>query len=228
MRQTTFIFPAPDYNGIAATQNITTATGGYAVLNGDLTNYPQALNQSGGVRAAFPGIQRTIGVFSTGNLSAVVFYASGLDLRGAVITASFAGATGGSSAATDSFATFTAEFHVLNSFSCTSAATSNFTIGTGATGATNWKQMDGFIAPFNVTVSVVTATAAAVTIQDTPGNPNTASSPTVFSHATLVSVTANQQSNYTSPVQWVRGIVSTNSATGVGSTIYIQQSGSGN
>ena len=226
MRQTTFIFPAPDYNGIAATQNITTATGGYAVLNGDLTNYAWAQNQSGAVRAAFPGIQRTIGVFSTGNLSAVVFYASGLDLRGAVITASFAGATGGSSLASQAFATFTVEFHVLNSFSCTSAATSNFTIGTGATGCTNWTETDTFINPFSIQGTVVTPTAAAVTPQNTVGNPNTSSSPTTFDHATG-SLTANTQFQYSAPVPFVRYIVTTNSATGAGSTLSYQQSGNG-
>lgn len=226
MRPVIFSFPAPAYNGIAATQNITTVTGGYVTLNGSLTNYPQALNQSGGVRATFPGIQRTIGVFSTGNLSAVIFYASGLDLRGAVITASFAGATGGSSSATDAFATANVEFAVVNCLFTTAAATSLFTAGTGATGCTNWVQTDGFIAPFNVAGTVVTGTIAAVTPQSTAGNPNTSSAPTVFNHATGT-VTANTQFSYTTPVPWVRFVVSTNTASGAGSTLTYQQSGNG-
>jgi hypothetical protein len=226
MRPTTFTFPAPDYNGIAATQNITTSTGAYIVLNGDLTNYPSELDSSGSVRATFPGIQRTIGVFSTGNLSAVVFQASGLDLRGAVITASFVGPSGGSSAATDAFATFTVEFNVINVLFTTAAATSVFTVGTGATGATNWVQTDTFITPFSVQGTVVTGTVASATPQSTAGNPNTSSAPAVFNHPTGA-LTANTQFTYTSPVPWTRYIVTTNSATGVGSTLIYQQAGNG-
>lgn len=223
-----FSYPAPDYNAIAATQNITTATGAYVTLNGVLSNYPVTANMynPGSTFAVMPGIQRTIGVFSTGTLTGVVFFASGVDTNGRVVTASFAGASGGSSAATDSFATFTAEFHKVNVLFCTSAATSNFTFGYGATGSTRWVTMDGYENPFSVTVGVITATGQAVTIQDTPNNPNTATSPTVFSHATLVTVTANAQSNYTYPVRFVRGIVTT--GTGESSnitTISVQQAG---
>jgi len=103
MRQVTYSFPAPDYNGIAATQSWTTSTGSYVVING--ADYSQAIQGTTGQNtdrfAVLPGIQRTIGVFSTGNLSSVVFYASGLDTNGRVVTASFVGATGGSNHASN-------------------------------------------------------------------------------------------------------------------------------
>ena len=226
MRQVSFSYPASTYNAIAATQNITTSTGGYVALNGNYAFYPGGVYGQVPTYAVVPnGIQRTIGVFSTGQLQSVVFYASGLDTSGRVVTASFAGASGGSSSATDAFATFTAEFAVVNALFCTSAATSMFTVGVGATGSTRWVMMDAFKNPFNVSLSVITATIAAVTIQDTPNDPNTTSSPTAFNHSTLATVTVSAQSNYAYPVRFVRGIVTTNTASGVGSTIAIQQAG---
>lgn len=229
MRPVSFSYPGADYNAIAATQSWTTSTGAQVILNGDLTRQNSSVTVDPTQRfAIFPGIQRTIGIFSTGQLQTVVFYASGLDTAGNVVTASFVGPSGGSSSATDAFATFTAEFSRVNYIYATAAATSAFTVGTGATGSTRWFEADGFQAPFNVTVSVITATGLAVTIQDTPNDPNTSTSPTAFSHATLVTVTANQQSNYSYPVRFIRGIVTTGTGavqTSTSAQIQIQQAG---
>ena len=226
MRQVTYSFPAPDYNGIAATQSWTTATGAYVVINGDLSQAVQGTpGQNTNRYAVLPGIQRTIGIFSTGDLSAVVFYASGIDTNGRVVTASFVGASGGGSTASDAFATFTAEFHQVNYLYATAAATSVFTVGTGATGSTRWLQTDTFADPFNMSISVITATNQTVTVQDTPNNPNLTTVPTAFSHATLVTVTANAQSNYAYPVPFTRAIVTTGTATGVGVTVAYTQAG---
>lgn len=226
MRQISYTYPGPDYNAIAATQSWTTATGSYVVINGDLSLAIQRTpGQNADRYAVMPGIQRTIGIFSTGNLSAVVFLASGIDTNGRVVTASFVGPSGGSSTASDAFATFTAEFHQVNYLYATAAATSAFTVGTGATGATRWTTMDGFSTPFNVALTVITTTGVTVNVQDTPNNPNVATSPTVFAHATLQTVVANQQSNYAYPVSFVRA---TFSATGAGSSaanFILQQAG---
>lgn len=227
MKQVAYSYGALDTNAIADTQSWTTSTGAYVVINGtDFSQQIQGTVDPASRYAVIPGVQRTIGVFSTGNLSAVVFYASGVDTTGRTVTASFIGASGGSSTASDAFATFTVEFHRINYIYATSAATSAFTVGVGATGSTRWAQMDTFKTPFNVTVAVTTATGLAVTIQDTPNDPNLTTSPTVFSHATLVNVTANQESNYAFPVRFVRGIITT--STGAATTaaqILIQQSG---
>lgn len=228
MKPTIFSFPASNFNAIAATQTATAVAGGTIVINGASRDFTQLQT---GVFSATPGggIQRTLGVFSTGNMATIVFYASGLDLRGVAVSASYVGPSGGSSTATDAFATFSTggnfEFARVNTITCTVSATMTFTVGWGATGSTNFVQMDSFKNPFSVGVAVVTATIASVTIQDTPSNPNTTSNPTVFNHSTLAGVVANQESNYAFPVRYVRGIVSTNSATGVGSTITIIQSG---
>ena len=229
MRQVSFSYPAGDANALAATQQILTTTGGYVALNGDYAFYRPGTQGQVPLYAVMPnGIQRTIGIFSTGQLQAVVFFASGLDTNGRVVTASFAGASGGSSTASDAFATFTAEFAQVNALFCTAAATSAFTAGVGATGSTRWVMMDPWKTPFNVTVAVITATGRAVTIQDTPNDPNLTSSPAVFSHATLVTVTANQESNYAFPVRFVRGIVTTGTSALLASStteILIQQAG---
>lgn len=226
MIPTIFQFPAPDYNGIAATQSWTTATGAAVTLNGELSQQLYGTIDPANRYVVLPGIQRTIGIFSTGNLSAVVFYASGLDTNGNVITASFAGASGGSSTASDAFATFTTEFHQLNYLYATAAATSAFTVGTGATGATRWYTADAFATPFAVTLTAVTATAATMTVQNTSDDVNTATAPTTFNHATMVSMTANQQSNFAYPVRYIRAVVSTNSATNATiSSLTVQQAG---
>jgi len=228
MRQVSFSYPASDANAIAATQNITTSTGGYVLLNGDYAFYPQGSQAIGTAYAPIPGgVQRTIGVFSTGDISAVVFFASGLDTNGRVVTASFVGASGGSSTATDAFATALGEWAQVNVLYCTSAATSNFTAGVGATGSTRWLMADTWKTPFAVTMTVVTATGRAITLQNTMDDPNIATSPTTFDHATG-SLTANTQAYYTSPVRFIRGIITTGTGALTGSgttTLSVQQSG---
>lgn len=228
MRQIQYNYPLSDWNGIAATQSWTTSTGAYVVINGDYSLQVQGAVDPAQRYALLPGIQRTIGIFSTGQLQNVVFYASGLDTNGRVVTASFVGASGGSSTASDAFATFTAEFNIINYIYATSAATSAFTVGTGATGSTRWATMDTFKNPFNVSLSVVTATGQAVTVQDTPNNPNLTTAPTVFSHATLQTVTVNQQSNYAYPVGYIRAIITTGTGStngGTGVVFSVQQAG---
>lgn len=229
MRQVSFSYPAADGNAIAATQNITTSTGGYVVLNGDYAFYPAGVRGFAAPYAAVPGgVQRTIGVFSTGTLTAVVFYASGLDTNGRVVTASFAGASGGSSAATDSFATFTAEFAQVNAIFCTSAATSLFTVGVGATGSTRWVMSDTWKTPFSVAVTVVTATGRSVTVQSTQDDPNVATSPTTFDHATGAMTANTNTTGYSLPVRFIRGVVTTGTGALLASsntTVSLQQSG---
>lgn len=229
MKQVTFSYPGADYNAIAATQSWTTATGAYVVINGD---YSRALQGTPGQNAdrvaVLPGIQRTIGVFSTGNLTGVVFLVSGLDTNGRVVTASFAGASGGSSSATDAFATFTAEFSVINYIYATSIASSVFTVGTGATGSTRWYTADGFPGPFNTAVTVVTTTGLSVTVQSTPNNPNLSTAPTTFDHATGAMTANTMTTGYSLPVPFIRAVVTTGTGqvqTSTQASITIQQSG---
>jgi hypothetical protein len=223
MRPVTYSYPTAVFNAVAATQSWTTSTGSYVVLNGSLTQQVQGTVDGSQRYAVLPGIQRTIGIFSTGNLSAVVFYASGTDTRGQVVTASFAGPSGGSSTASDAFATFTSEFNQINYLYATAAATSAFTVGVGATGSTRWTMTDYYIAPFAMTVAVNTASSLPVTVQDTPQNANEVAPTQIFNHSTLATVTTSAESNYAFPARFVRAIFTpTGTATGAGTVTFIQ------
>lgn len=224
MRPVTYSYPTTLYNGYAATQSWTTATGSYVVLNGAYTQQVQGTVDPSQRFAVLPGIQRTFGIFSTGNLSSVVFYASGVDARGAVVTASFIGPSGGSAGtASDCFATVPTEISRINYVFATVAATSPFTFGFGATGSTRWTQTDYFVSPFAMTVAVNTATSLPVTIQDTPDDANTAAPTNIFAHSTLATVTVSAESNYAFPARFVRAIFTpTGVATGVATINMIQ------
>lgn len=223
MRPVTYSYPTQTFTAVAAAQSWTSATGSYVVLNGSLSQQVQGTSDLDQRFALFPGIQRTIGIFSTGNLSAVVFYASGTDTRGQVVTASFIGPSGGSSTASDAFATMTAEFNKVNYIYATSIASSSFSVGVGATGSTRWTMTDYFVAPFAMTVAVNTATSLPITVQDTPQNANEVAPTQTFNHSTLATVTVSAESNYAFPARFVRAIFTpTGTATGAGTVTFIQ------
>lgn len=224
MRQVTFSYPTETAVEICATQTTTVATSAL-LINGGLSNISQ-LNNPGYIPiAVLPGIQRSVQISSTGNISTSTFTISGYDLRATgLLSTTVAGPTG------FLIPTHTTiEFNQVTSVVVGTIASSTFTIGVGATGSSNWVQGDTFKNPFNMTVVVVTGTSQPVTIQDTPNNPNFTSSPTVFNHATLVTVTVNQESNYAFPVAFTRAVftasavaAATSSATTAASVYFIQ------
>lgn len=225
MRGITFSFPTQTGNEITATQ-VTTASATLP-LNGSLSNITQ-LNQP--VNAAIPqaspgpGISRCILVYSSGNISTSTFTFTGFDIRGVAVSTSFAGPTG-TAVPTKS----TTEFAVVLTASCQTAATTNFTIGFGASGLTNWVRADQFVTPFALQCSANPATSAPITVQDTFQDPNSAA-PTIIFTGPLSAVTVATQAAYTAPVSWVRGVCTatlapaTISATGV-ATVNFSQAG---
>lgn len=208
MRPIVFSYPTQTAVEICATQT-TTATSEALVLNGGLSNYPLKNTQGYSPIVVLPGIQRTVMISSTANISTSTFTISGIDTRGVAITTSIAGPTGTAIPVVTAY-----EFHKVTAVSVGTLASSPFTVGVGATGSSNWVRNNIYAAPFNMTISVVnTGTSPAVTVQDTPDDVNTNASPSVFSHATLVSVVSSQESNYAYPVNYVRAIfVATNAA----------------
>lgn len=225
MRPVVFSFPTITANEITATQT-TTATDTALIINGSLSNIGQGRPPA---VAVLPGIQRSVQISSTGNISTSTFTITGFDLRATGLqSTTIAGPTG------LLIPTHTVtEYNRVTAVSVGTIASSAFTVGVGATGSSNWVTTDTAISPFNVTVAVVTGTSQPITIQDTPNNPNTTESPAVFSHATLVTVTVNQESNYAFPVPFVRAIftatlvaAATSSATTIGQ-VTITQAGSG-
>lgn len=225
MRAIIFSFPTITAVEVCATQT-TTATDQALIINGGLSNIGVGRTP---ITAAFPAIQRSIQISSTGNISTSTFTISGFDLRATgLLSTTIAGPTG------TLIPTHTVtEFNRITAVSVGTLATIPFTVGVGATGSGNWVQTDTGIVPFNMAISVVTGTSQPVTIQDTPDNPNVIVSPNVFNHATLVAVVVNQQSNYAFPVRFTRAIfvatavaAATSSATTMAQVSYVQ-SGNG-
>lgn len=238
MRPIIITFPAgPNGNAVAATQTITATAGAGVILNGsaapvgNLTPSATTASSIGPTNQSvvFPGIARPATIFATFTATGVVFTIVGRDLRGNTITATIIGASGGTaSTATDvnNVATTNGtDFNVITGV-ITSASFGPFSVGYGATGETQWCQMDVFKNPFNMTVGgELTATTTTYTIQDTPDNVQTVTNPVTFNHTTIANIaTTSLESNYAYPARFVRGVVSTNSATG-GVTFFFTQAG---
>lgn len=224
MRQVTFNYPTMSAVEVCATQT-TTASSASLLINGGLSNISQ-LNSPGYIPVAiFPGVQRSIQISSTGNISTSTFTISGYDLRATgLLSTTVAGPTG---LLIPTHTTI--EFNQVTAISVGTLASVPFTVGVGATGSTNWVMTDKFKNPFNITVGVITGTSQPVTVQDTPNDPNVSSAPTTFNHATLVTVTVNQESNYAYPVNFTRAVftatavaAATSSATTAASVFFIQ------
>lgn len=227
MRPIVFSFPTITAAEICATQT-TTATDTALLINGGFSN--ANVGRTPIVATLTGGVQRSIQISSTGNISTSTFTISGFDLRATgLLSTTLAGPTG---LLIPTHTTI--EFSQVTAISVGTLASSSFTVGVGATGSSNWVETNAFANPFNVSIAVVTGTSQPVTIQDTPNNPNTSSAPTVFNHATLVTVTVNQESNYSFPVAYTRAVftatlvaAATSSATTAAQITFIQ-AGSGN
>lgn len=224
MRPIVFSYPTETANEVCATQT-TTATDQALILNGTLANRTQYLQYGAVPRAVFPGIQRTVQISSTGNISTSTFTITGRDIRGVAFTTTLAGPTG-----TVIPTHTTQEFNQVTAISVGTLASVSFTVGVGATGSSNPVEMNTFGNPFNAAITVVTGTSQPITIQDTQDNANdTSVTPTWFNHATLVTVTVNQESNYAFPVRYIRAIftatavaAATSSATTAGQVTVVQ------
>jgi hypothetical protein len=79
------------------------------------------------------------------------------------------------------------------------------TISQTGTGTTAWYPVDFARNPFNASVSVVVTGTVTYDVEHTFDNVfDTTITPTAFKHATLVSQTANGNSNYAFPIRAVR------------------------
>lgn len=224
MRQIVFSYPTETAVEVCATQT-TTATSQALIINGGLSNIAGLYGVGYNAQAVFPGIQRSIQISSTGNISTSTFTISGYDLLATgLLSTTLAGPTG-----TVIPTHTTIEFNRVTAISVGTLATIPFTVGVGATGSSNWVMTDKFKNPFNMAISVITGTSQPVTIQDTPNDPNFSTAPTTFNHATLVTVTVNAESNYAYPVNFTRAVfvatavaAATSSATTPASVYFIQ------
>ena len=203
MRPITFSFPTITQNEICATQT-TTATDQGLVINGSLSNFNLLNGQGYSPAAIAVGVQRPVAIFSTGNISTSTFTISGFDCRATgLLTTSFIGPTGTATQTQSS-----TEFNRVTAIRVGTLASISFTVGFGASGSTNWVNLNKFQNPFNVTLSIVTSTGVPITVQDTPLDLNTTvpTAASTFNHTVLATITTSTQSNYQMPVSYVRAI----------------------
>lgn len=226
MRPVTFSFPTITQNEICAT-NTTAASGASLTINGSLSNIAQL---NGGLpytplANAGPGIQRSVTVYSTGNISTSTFTVTGYDVNGYSYSTTLSGPTG-----TAIPTHTTQEFQVVTAVSVgNTLASSPFTVGFGASGSTNAVVVDLFANPVNLTLALVKgASSGPVTFQHAFDSPFTATAPTwstvtFSSGVSLASVTtATSITIADAPAQARAILVATAAATGTIQVVIIQ------
>lgn len=214
MRPIIYTIPAVSANAVALAQQV--AASGAVQLNGALRNYTLLTN--GVQQVNMPGIQRTVTITSTDNISTSTFTITGVDILGRAVSTSITGPN-------NSTASTAVQFAAVTLITVGTAATSNFTVGSGPGGVTNWATMDYMLTPFNVAVScVVLATTNSVTIQDTSGDPGSSTFATtqIFTHPTLSALTTSTQGSYAYPVRYIRATFTSATAD---SSVTITQAG---
>lgn len=201
MRQATFTWPVMDATAICATQ---TATNSTLVINGGLQDKPATMQ--GVFRAVMPGIERTVNITSTGNISGVVFTITGLNLRGETVATTLTGPNA-------TTATTVVTYNKVTSITTDVALSIAASVGTGSTGQTNWWMASTFPAPTNIAVGVAITATMSVTVQNTFDNLQTATSYTTFALAAITAATTSTQASYTTPPGAVRAVVNSSDAT---------------
>lgn len=192
-----------DADGIAQAQTLVGA--GSLTLNG-------ALVVSG---VAQLGVQRVVGIASTGNLSAVTFTVYGTDQAGNTISESIAGPNNNTVSTTLNFLT-------VNQVAASAAVGTNVTVGTTSVGASAAIPLDVYLDPFNASLFLDVTGTVSVTVQYT-GDDNvlTSTGPFVwYDHSDLTSQTTDAVGTIISPVTAVRLL--TNSGTGTAELTVLQ------
>lgn len=215
MRPAQFTFSAAVTTAVALGQ--TTAGSGSFTLNGTLVG---PIQKGLVAFAQFDaGVNRTVSITSTGNISGVNFTITGRDANGAVVTETRAGPN-------NTTVYTTALFNTVTSVTVNGAVGTATSIGSGTTGATNWFTVDYFQSPVNVGLWLqITATLSA-TVQLTPDSLQSGSTPYAFSHAYLTAVTADAASELPYGARGIRALI--NSSSGSGALVFtIIQGGAG-
>lgn len=213
MRPVIFSFPTQTVNGVCATQT-TTATDQLLVLNGSLSNFNAGVTPFAVTVA--PGLQRTLTVTSTGNISTATFTITGIDTSGYAVSTTLTGPNA-------TTATTVAEFFKVTAISVGTLASSSFTVGVGATGTSRWAVVDTFQNPVAVSIAISTVSSAPVSIQHTFDPISTATSPTVIAATGLTGVTTSTNLNYFENATAYRAIfIATGTATGAAQVNFVQ------
>jgi hypothetical protein len=187
---------------IAALQ--TTAGAGNLLINGTLA--------SGGV--ATLDTQRTVGLTSAGNLSAVNFTLTGTDQQGRVISEVLAGPNANTVSSVLNYKTIT-------SIAVSAAVGTNVTADTVTTGSSQEIPIDLYVNQINITLATELTGAANYTVQYTMDNVFGGAGPFNWNTvAGLLAQTTNQVVQLTQAVRALRLL--TNSGTGTVALIVTQ------
>jgi hypothetical protein len=157
-----------------------------------------------------PGIQRSITLTSTGNISSSTFTISGIDTSGYAVSTTLTGPNNGT-------ATTVAEFFKVTAISVGTIATSAFTAGVGITGTSRWVVIDNYQNPVitSVAITMNTATTSLVSIQHTFDPISTTTTPTVTAATGLSSVGTSTNLTYNENATAYRAIfLASTTATG--------------
>lgn len=216
MRPVQFVFSAAVTTAVALAQ--TTAGAASLTLNGTLVT---PIQPGKAAYAAFDaGVNRTVSLTSTGDLSGIQITINGFDTNNVAVTQTRAGPN-------NNTVETTALFNRVTSVTTPSALGTAMSVGSGTTGATNWFAVDYFVNPTNIGLWLqVTATLSA-TVQMTPDAfMQTTVAPHAFAHAYLTAVTADAASALNYPAQGIRALI--NSSSGSGALVFtIIQAGAG-
>jgi hypothetical protein len=218
MRPAQFIFSAADRDGIAAAQ--TTAGAVALALNGALALPRQPWN-SGPVGFMGAGVNRTLSLYSTGNLSGINFTIVGLDASGNAVTEVLAGPNNTTVYSVNLYNT-------ILSVTPNGAVATAVEAGSGTTGATNWYAVDYYLDPANIGLWLKISGTISVTVQLTPDAfLQTTTAPSTFNHAYLTTVTADAASALTYPAQGIRMLVGSSTVDSGAAIFTIIQAGIG-
>lgn len=205
MRPTKFTFAAADRDGICLSQ--TTAGSGSLVINGDLVDKPSTMQ--GVTRAVVPGgAQRTMTLFSLGNISGVLFTFTGKNLKKETVTEALLGPTANATVQTVN------QYSQIDSIAVNAAVATAVEVGTGPVGVTNWMVLDQNQNPSDATLYLAMASAISVTLQATPDDVQVESNPDIFVVDDFDGVSASQGGKLGQMASAVRAAVISSSGDG--------------
>lgn len=216
MRPARFVFSAAATTAVALAQ--TTAGSGALILNGTAVGPIQP----GLVAFAQfdAGIDRTVSLTSTGNLSGANITITGLTTNNVAVSQTIAGPN-------NNTVFTTTLFNRVTAVSTDGALATAMSVGSGTTGVTNWYTLDYFQSPVSVGLWLQITATISVTVQLTPDPfTSTAAVPHTFNHAYLTAITSDAASALPYGARGVRALI--NSSSGSGAAIFtVIQAGAG-
>lgn len=199
-------FPKAAAGAVCAAQ---TRTGsGALLLNGTLSNASVLSSGNTFATVTFPNIQRTVSIFSTADLRGINFTVTGFDLQGAAATETIAGPNANATVET------AVQFHIVTAASADATVGTAVSLGTGTVGATAWYVVDKLANPTDISIYVKATATVSYTVQQTPDDPNSVTSPATFNDLNLTAATGDGSTSYGAPCGGVRAIVNSSSTNG--------------